>query len=685
MVHGKEVKADQGRFFIMKVLKKAMEWKSFDLDKMCEGAAILWGKGDAKKISAKTDLRSGTESKNPTVLAEKKRKRNPEKWLVNKRRRAINSGKEFQYETKIKGKKAAKEIKKKEMKPPCNCRMKCIETFTEEKRIQIFNDFYSSGDKSIQSHQIGMLVKQTKKKRERKSKDKTKKERTREFTRTYSLCFDDEVLPCCSVMFYNTLVIDEKRVRSVLKNKTTTGTPILDRRGRHGNHRRCEEREGYVKEHIKQFNVVESHYVRKGSKFEYLPAELSVAEMYRMYNNWRIEKGYPKEDYAFYHRVFTECFNLKFQLVKKDRCDTCETFKNRDKGSLEDQMQADQDNHLKDKETVRNLKDSLKRQAKEDQTLLVAAFDLQKVLLSPFGQTGSFYYSRRLANHNFTITNIANMETYCYFWTEAECQKGSCEVATGLLKYIADNSKKGVKRFEFFSDRCGGQNNNRMVFIMLCYALTLHDIDSVTLTYLVSGHSQNENDNAHSVIEKMVSKKTIYTPAEWEAVIQCAFKKNPCVFTVLEHGDIIDFKNAKAFPEFKAVLGDKTEEIMTKDQKAKQKQLNIDLGMPNRKVDKIFWSEIVSIKFCKKDPEAVFFKYSFNEEYRRAIFRQPKHDLREKEIANQDEIMRKYSKPCGVTQKKKDDLLTLCRKQLIPSRHHHYYNTLPVNKKSDTE
>eukprot|EP00111_Clytia_hemisphaerica_P014703 TCONS_00043339-protein len=220
-----------------------------------------------------------------------------------------------------------------------------------------------------------------------------------------------------------------------------------------------------------------------------------------------------------------------------------------------------------------------------------------------------------------------------------------------------------------------------MVFIMLSYALSVYDIDSITLTFLVSGHSQNENDNAHSVIERMVSKKTIYTPAEWEAVIQCAFKTNRCVFTVLEHGDIIDFKKERAFPEFRSVLQDKTEEIMTKDQKTKQKQHNINIDLPKRKVDKIFWSEIVSIKFCKEEPDAVFFKYIYTEKYRKAIFKQPIRELRKGDECR-DELLKKYHEPCGVTQKKKDDLLTLCKKQLIPSRHHRYYETLPVTKKS---
>ena len=75
-----------------------------------------------------------------------------------------------------------------------------------------------------------------------------------------------------------------------------------------------------------------------------------------------------------------------------------------------------------------------------------------------------------------------------------------------------------------------------MIFVMLLDVINFY-IDSITLTYLISGHSQSENDNAHSLIEQMARKKTIYSPVEWESVIQCAFKKNPCSVEVLEHCD----------------------------------------------------------------------------------------------------------------------------------------------------
>ena len=219
--------------------------------------------------------------------------------------------------------------------------------------------------------------------------------------------------------------------------------------------------------HIKQFKVVESHYVRKESKYEYLPAELSVAEMYRMYTVWCSNENYALESYDFYFRVFKERFNLKFQKPKKDKCDTCESYNNLDKSVITEETEASQKNHLLDKEAVMKIKERCKNLAKSNDKVLAAAFDLQKVLLCPYGQTSSFYYSRRLANHNFTITELDNMNTASFFWNESDCQKGSCEIATSLEKFIKKRSEEGIKEFYLFCDRCGGQNNNRMIFVML--------------------------------------------------------------------------------------------------------------------------------------------------------------------------------------------------------------------------
>ena len=683
VVHGVEIKEGEGRFFITKILRAAAKWDNFDIETMSEGAAILWNKKDIKQRSSQINSNQGTEANAPTPLAEIKRKRHPEEWKVNKKRKAVNSGKEFNYTVKTKSKgEITKAVKEKVMKPPCNenCRLKCREKFPEEIRRQIFESFYASGDRNVQTQQLATLVTERETARKRGANPESSR---RNFSREYSLMKKGERIKVCQKMFLSTFAIDEKRIRTVLHNITETGTPLPDGRGRHNNHRREEQRTNYVMEHISTFKVLESHYVRREAKYEYLPSELTISQMYRMYLKWREEKNYPLETYGFYARIFRERFNLKFQKPKKDKCDTCEEFKNTPNPTEEAKLS--QKNHLKDKDLARNIKQAAKEEASKDLTKCAAAFDLQKVLLTPYGQTSSFYYSRRLANHNFTVTELDSMSTWCYFWSESECQKGSCEVATSLEKFISARNEIGIKKFHFFSDRCGGQNNNRMVFVMLNHVLHQFDLDNVRLTYLVSGHSQSENDTAHSVIERMAESKTVYTPSEWHTLIECAFKKNKCTLKVLEHGDVKDYKNPTAFPEYATVYSDKTEEEMTNTQKEKQKALNTSLGLEKRKVTKVFWLEIVDIMFTKDQPEIMLFKYKYNEDFRKATFCSNKRPLREKEQAARNAEMKRYSKPCGISSQKKTDLLKLCSKNLIPNRYHQFYKELPTSstKKDD--
>ena len=83
---------------------------------------------------------------------------------------------------------------------------------------------------------------------------------------------------------------------------------------------------------------------------------------------------------------------------------------------------AEQEKHLSDKKYVRAHKSSSKILVEENEKAVAAAFDLEQVLLCPYGPTGAYYYSRRLKNHNLTVTELNNMNTYAYLWNENEAE-----------------------------------------------------------------------------------------------------------------------------------------------------------------------------------------------------------------------------------------------------------------------
>ncbi|CAG5044460.1 unnamed protein product [Parnassius apollo] len=81
--------------------------------------------------------------------------------------------------------------------------------------------------------------------------------------------------------------------------------------------------------------------------------------------------------------------------------------------------------------------------------------------------------------------------------------KGSIEIGTCVYKFLERVAEEYPDSdVIFYSDNCCGQQKNRFVFSMYCYAFEKLAINSVCHKFLISGHSQNEGDNAHSLIEK---------------------------------------------------------------------------------------------------------------------------------------------------------------------------------------
>lgn len=104
----------------------------------------------------------------------------------------------------------------------------------------------------------------------------------------------------------------------------------------------------------------------------------------------------------------------------------------------------------------------------------------------------------------------------------------------------------------------------RFMFAMYFYAVEKFEIKSITHKFLIRGHTQNEGDTTHSVIEKTLrrAKKSgpIYVPDQLVSLIR-ASKKTGKQFNVkeLSYSDFIDLKsltNEIAFNIHKNINGD---------------------------------------------------------------------------------------------------------------------------------
>ena len=147
MNHGRALRNDEGRFWIIKVMKDAYRYPKFDEDVHCVGTTVTWKLNQLEQISTPFVHRPGTEEEVPRLRdASPLKKHRPETWEQNIRKRKINSGKRHEHTVKKgkdKGKKRVVEAKK--MKTGCKageCRMGCTEDFGEEERLKIFKAFY---------------------------------------------------------------------------------------------------------------------------------------------------------------------------------------------------------------------------------------------------------------------------------------------------------------------------------------------------------------------------------------------------------------------------------------------------------------------------------------------------------------------------------------------------------------
>ena len=188
-----------------------------------------------------------------------------------------------------------------------------------------------------------------------------------------------------------------------------------------------------VKDHIKSFPIMESHYVRARSNRQYLSSSLSLLKMFDLYLGWN--RGKPCVSHQTYLNIFNFDFNLGFHKPKEDMCDRCIEFKNATP-QQQTKLQYGYDAHILNKNLERNFKYECKEKSMGSVKYKCLAFDLQKVLEVPLGENGLFYYKRKLAMYNLTVTDIVNGQVYCYMWDQTIAKRGGSEVGSCINMFI---------------------------------------------------------------------------------------------------------------------------------------------------------------------------------------------------------------------------------------------------------
>ena len=130
---------------------------------------------------------------------------------------------------------------------------------------------------------------------------------------------------------------------------------------------------------------------------------------------------------------------------------------------------------------------------------------------------------------------------------------------------------------------------------MFSLAVQWFSFDSINLNFFVTGHSQNENDTIHALVERDAQKLNTYILDQWETVIMNALTKNSentqdkVKMTVINYSNVKDFKFAQHHPLYSKIF----------------KSTYKENGNPEK------WSKIMHARFTPHDQQRMLFKYMF--------------------------------------------------------------------------
>lgn len=450
---------------------------------------------------------------------------------TNKKRRQLG----LQHET-------CKRIRVKErktLKDGCGlrCKLRCHQKLNQAEREEQFHSYWRLGCITQQRAFIAANV--SKKATHRKT---TMHASRRSKTLIYHLKLNDEDHHVCKTFFTHTLGITEQAIKTAMSKRGPSGTIEPEKRGKkdHPKHDIFSEMRNEVMLHICRLPLLPSHYMRADSNRLYLPPDFSKRKCYDLYLSEKADNLNEVVSFSTYAKIF-ESLNISIHNPKKDACSKCEIYKNKTAKSAEDNRQHEE--HLIRKNEVRLIK-----KAKEDAMVFdntaAFVFDFQAQLPCPKGDASLFYYSRKLNCFNFTIFDLGTGAGTCSFWHEGQAGKGPNEVCTCLHAYLHNlDTKESLKKVYAFSDATASQNRNYIVASMLLQFIRQSEhVEECNLIFFESGHSQNEGDSMHSVIERSSRHLHIYTPEQWVGVIKSANRRKPYIVNELSSTQILDWR-----------------------------------------------------------------------------------------------------------------------------------------------
>lgn len=470
----------------------------------------------------------------------RKRKKNEAEWKQNVRKRRRQSGMEY-----ISSRGQSRRARELKTTKDCrgNCRFKCSQHFTQDRREEIFREFWSLTDDEKNVF-YGNTV-------DRSVKEKTLKEKSRRnFSYKYHFRQGLDRVRVCKEFYLTTLDISQRRVQYFYDKLANAQQGINDNRGRHPKRRTSDESREYIRQHIQSFNRIPSHYCRQSSEKEYLEHGLSVAKMYDMYCDKCKADNVKSEAIHTYRKIFMTEFNISFFKPKKDLCDLCEEHEiaKTIAGEVPPILTTKYDGHIKDKVSTKSERDN-DRKSKQ----VVICFDLENVIACPRSNVSSFFYKRKLNVYNMTGHCSKDSTVYSVVWSEATAGRGSNEMATAVMMIVKRVSEQypDIEEIVLWSDSCVPQNKNSIMCTAIKSFLSGNsNVRSIIQKFGTPGHSAvQEIDNAHSHIEKRLKVAAVYSPLSLMRILKTVRMK----MEIMQLVHVSDYQKASKSLNFKDI------------------------------------------------------------------------------------------------------------------------------------
>lgn len=247
----------------------------------------------------------------------RKKKPNPKSWNNNIRKAKRQSGQEY---VDTRGNvQQARCVHPNGCLNKNTCHLQCMNKISLEDRKVIHQSFWALDD-GKKYHYYSKHVERFDSKRKRTKSEVSKKV----FTYAYHLTINNMKLRVCREFFLKTLNINKGRILYYFSHigKDSTEVPKSPWKGKHIKKEIPCALKDEVREHIRKFPVIDSHYCRANTSKQYLEKGLNLNQMYRLYI---AEVEHPVK-ISIYRNIFDYEFNISFQKPKKDACEKCVAF-----------------------------------------------------------------------------------------------------------------------------------------------------------------------------------------------------------------------------------------------------------------------------------------------------------------------------------------------------------------------